>query len=105
MFKFIQTCSTEFTVHVEFTVHLAGLSAKSAGWGFHCSNFESNGFQPVFTKFYRIRPIFPKTIGIGRGRFFNLHRFFKHCPGVVSRMDVTTLCETTASFFSTVPKR
>jgi hypothetical protein len=49
-------CSTEFTVQAEFTVHsaglsanLAGLSAKSAGWGFHCSNFESNGFQPVFT--------------------------------------------------------
>jgi hypothetical protein len=41
----------------------AGLSAKSAGWGFHCSNFESNGFQPVFTEFYRIRPIFPKTGG------------------------------------------
>jgi hypothetical protein len=65
LFKFIQTCSTEFTVQAEFTVHLpglaanlAGLSAKSAGWGFHYSNFESNRFRPVFTKFYRIRPIF-----------------------------------------------
>jgi hypothetical protein len=63
----------------EFTVHSAGLSAKSAGWGFHCSNFESNGFRPVFTEFYRIRPIFSKTGGIGGSRFFSLRRFFKHC--------------------------
>jgi hypothetical protein len=78
-------CSTEFTIQAEFTVHSAGLSmnsadlsAKSVGWGFHCLNFESNGFRPVFTKFYRIRPIFPKTGGIGGSRFFSLRRFFKH---------------------------
>jgi hypothetical protein len=45
-------------------IHSAGLSVKSASWGFHCSNFESNKFQPVFTEFYRIRPIFSKTGGI-----------------------------------------
>jgi hypothetical protein len=85
LFKFIQTCSTEFTVQAKFTVHSvglsvnsAGLSAKSAGWGFHCSNFESNGFRPVFTEFYRIQPTFSKTGGIGGSRFFSLHRFFKH---------------------------
>jgi hypothetical protein len=85
MFKFIQTCSTEFTVQAEFTVHSVGLSenspslsAKSAGWGFHSSNFESNGFRPVFIEFYQIRPIFLKTGGVGGSRFFNLRRFFKH---------------------------
>jgi hypothetical protein len=41
---------------------------KSAGWGFYCSNFESNGF----------RPIFPKTGGIRGSQFCSLHRFFKH---------------------------
>jgi hypothetical protein len=50
-------------------VNSAGLSAKSAGWGFHCSNFESNRFRPVFTEFYRIRPIFLKTGGIRGSRF------------------------------------
>jgi hypothetical protein len=79
---------TEFTVQTDFTVHSAGLlanstglSAKSAGWGFHCSNFESNGFWPVFTEFYQIRPIFSKTGGIGWSRFFSLRRFFKHWVG------------------------
>jgi hypothetical protein len=38
---------------VGLSTNLAGLSAKSAGWGFHCSNFESNEFRPVFTKFGR----------------------------------------------------
>jgi hypothetical protein len=37
MFKFIQTCSTEFTVHsAGLSVNSVSLSAKSAGWGFHC---------------------------------------------------------------------
>jgi hypothetical protein len=78
-------CSTEFTVQAEFIVHSAGLSAnssdlsaKSADWRFHCSNFESNKFWLVFTEFYRIRPIFLKTSGIGGSRFFSLRRFFKH---------------------------
>jgi hypothetical protein len=78
-------CSIEFTVQVEFTVHSAGLSAnsvdlsvKSAGWGFHYSNFESNEFRPVFIEFYRIRPIFLKTGRIEGSQFFSLHRFFKH---------------------------
>jgi hypothetical protein len=31
MFKFIQTCSAEFTVQAKFIVHSAGLSANSAG--------------------------------------------------------------------------
>jgi hypothetical protein len=78
-------CSAEFTLQTEFTVHSAGLSvnsaglsAKSTGWGFHCSNFESNGFRPVFTEFYRIWPIFLKNGGIRGSRFFSLRRFFKH---------------------------
>jgi hypothetical protein len=41
-----------------------------AGWGFHYSNFESNGFRPIFTEFYQIRPIFLKT---GGSRFFSQH--------------------------------
>jgi hypothetical protein len=73
----------EFTVHsASLWVNSAGLSAKLAGWGFHCSNFESNGFRPVFTEFYQIRPIFPKIGGIGGSRFFSLRRFFKHCRSV-----------------------
>jgi hypothetical protein len=36
---------TEFTVQSDFTVHSTILLAKSAGWGFHCSNFESNRFH------------------------------------------------------------
>jgi hypothetical protein len=51
---------TKFIVQADFTVHSVGLSvnsvglsAKSAGWGFHCSNFESNEFWPVFTEFDR----------------------------------------------------
>jgi hypothetical protein len=84
LFKFIQTCSTEFIVHsAGLSANLADLSAKSAGWEFHCSNFELNEFRPVFTKFYRIRPIFPKTGGIGGSRFFSLRRFFKHCCRVL----------------------
>jgi hypothetical protein len=30
MFKFVKTCSAEFTVHYECTVHSAELSANSA---------------------------------------------------------------------------
>jgi hypothetical protein len=69
-------CLTEFTVQADFTVQSAGLSVNSTGWRFHCSNFESNGFQPDFTKFYQIRPIFLKTGRIRRSQFFSLHRFF-----------------------------
>jgi hypothetical protein len=56
----------------------AGLSVNSASSGFHCLNFKSNGFWPIFTEFYRIRPIFPKTGGIGGSRFFSLRQFLKH---------------------------
>jgi hypothetical protein len=56
------TVQADFTVHsVGLSVNSAGLSAKSAGWRFHCSNFESNEFQPIFTEFYQIRSIFSKT--------------------------------------------
>jgi hypothetical protein len=48
------------------------------GWGFHCSCFQSNGFWPVFTKFYQIKSVFLKTDIIGGGQFFSVHRFFKH---------------------------
>jgi hypothetical protein len=56
------TVQADFTVHsVGLSVNSVGLSAKLAGWRFHCSNFESNEFQPIFTEFYQIRSIFSKT--------------------------------------------
>jgi hypothetical protein len=77
-------CSAEFTLQTEFTVHSAGLSvnsaglsAKSTGWGFHYSNFESNGFRPVFTEFSRF---FRKPAGSEGADLFSAV-FFKHWRG------------------------
>jgi hypothetical protein len=93
---------TEFTVQADFTVHSAGLSVNSvdlseklAGWGFLCSNFELNGFRPIFIESYRIRPIFLKTDRIRGNQFFSLHRFLNtghdtEKGGKVARSDMKT---------------
>jgi hypothetical protein len=80
LFKFIQTCSMEFTVHpAGLSANSAGLSTKSAGiyrLGISLFTFPINW---ISTDFYRIRPVFLKTDGIGGGQFVSLRRFFKHC--------------------------
>jgi hypothetical protein len=65
MFKFIQTCSTEFTVQAEFTVHSTGLSvnsvglsAKSAGWRFTVqilNQMDFDRFSPNLADFFENR--------------------------------------------------
>jgi hypothetical protein len=55
MFKFIQTCLTEFTVYAEFTIHSANLSTNSIELAeIHLIEYVNSG---ILTDEYR--PILP----------------------------------------------
>jgi hypothetical protein len=82
-------CSTKFTVHAEFTVHLANLSVNSTGLPAKSAGTRRLGISLfifsikwISVGFYRIRLVFKKTDEIGGGQFFSVYWFFKHwlCP-------------------------
>jgi hypothetical protein len=82
-------CSCQ--IHCSFGRFIGKISWYSSV-GISLSYFQSNGFRPVFTEFYRIWPVFLKTDKIGGGRFFSVRRFFKHWPyvGFCSLQPVTS---------------
>jgi hypothetical protein len=110
LFKFIQTCSAEFTVQAEFTVHLGGLSVNSASLSAKSVGIHRFGISLFIfltqMDFGRFLPnsadFFQKPDGSEGANFLVCVSFLNIEPGLPRIILVGSFCSKRNLFFSSI---